>query len=176
MLLSFQCKMEIDEVNTLRQEKQKQRLMLVFFINDGHNPELTVIQILIWRWFVPCSWVPDLDMLLSLYIDYAPFSQTHWKNNVIAYKQLCITQFRNTFQYQWVLDTSEQERQLRQNYDKYLALCAMLCRSLFVLLSFFIWPLCCLFFFELRIQITLLLSLAIALILFCISQSQVCVQ
>lgn len=49
MLLSFQCKMEIDEVNTLRQEKQKQRLMLVFFINDGHNPELTVIQILIWR-------------------------------------------------------------------------------------------------------------------------------
>ena len=32
------------------------------------------------------------------------------------------------------------------------------CRSLFVLLSFFFWPLCCLFFFDLRILITLLVS------------------
>jgi hypothetical protein len=39
----------MDEVNTLRQEKQQQRLILVFFINDEHSPELTVIQILIWR-------------------------------------------------------------------------------------------------------------------------------
>jgi hypothetical protein len=31
----------------------------------------------------------------------------------------------------------------------------MFCRSLFVLLSFFFWPLCCLYFFDLRILITL---------------------
>jgi hypothetical protein len=30
----------------------------------------------------------------------------------------------------------------------------MFCRSLFVLLYFFFWPLCCLFFFDLRILIT----------------------
>ena len=30
----------------------------------------------------------------------------------------------------------------------------MFCRSLFVLLYFFFWPLCCLFFFDIRIPIT----------------------
>jgi hypothetical protein len=34
----------------------------------------------------------------------------------------------------------------------------MFCRSLFVLLSFFLWLLCCLFFFDLRILITSLIS------------------
>jgi hypothetical protein len=34
----------------------------------------------------------------------------------------------------------------------------MLCRSLFVLLSFFLWPLCCLFFFDIRILIAPLVS------------------
>jgi hypothetical protein len=34
----------------------------------------------------------------------------------------------------------------------------MFCRSLFVLLSFFFWPLCCLFFFDIRILITPLVS------------------
>ena len=32
----------------------------------------------------------------------------------------------------------------------------MFCRSLFVLLYFFFWPLCCLFFFDIRILITTL--------------------
>ena len=39
-----------------------------------------------------------------------------------------------------------------------LFFCAMFCRSLFVLLSSFCWPLCCLFFFDLRILITPLIS------------------
>ena len=30
----------------------------------------------------------------------------------------------------------------------------MICKSLFVLLNFFFWPLCCLFFFDIRILIT----------------------
>ena len=34
----------------------------------------------------------------------------------------------------------------------------MFCRSLFVLLSFFFWSLCCLFFFDIRILITPLVS------------------
>jgi hypothetical protein len=34
----------------------------------------------------------------------------------------------------------------------------MFCRSLFVLLCFFIWPLCCLFFFDIRIMIAPLVS------------------
>jgi hypothetical protein len=34
----------------------------------------------------------------------------------------------------------------------------MFCRSLFVLLHFFFWPLCCLFFFDIRILITPLVS------------------
>jgi hypothetical protein len=34
----------------------------------------------------------------------------------------------------------------------------MFCRSLFVLLYFFIWPLCCMFFFDIRILITPLVS------------------
>jgi hypothetical protein len=39
----------------------------------------------------------------------------------------------------------------------------MFCRSLFVLLLFFLCPLCCLFFFDIRILITPLVSLPIAL-------------
>jgi hypothetical protein len=35
-----------------------------------------------------------------------------------------------------------------------LVFCVLFCRSLFVLLSFLFWPLCCLFFFDLRILIT----------------------
>jgi hypothetical protein len=34
----------------------------------------------------------------------------------------------------------------------------MFCRSLFVFLYFFFWPLCCLFFFDIRILITPLVS------------------
>jgi hypothetical protein len=37
--------------------------------------------------------------------------------------------------------------------DEYLSFMCMLCRSLFVRLYFF-WPLCCLFFFDIRILIT----------------------
>ena len=37
----------------------------------------------------------------------------------------------------------------------------MFCRSLFVLLYLFFWPLCCLFFFDIRILITLWYLLAI---------------
>jgi hypothetical protein len=40
----------------------------------------------------------------------------------------------------------------------YLVICVFLCRSLFVLLYCFFWPLCCLFFFDIRILITPLLS------------------
>ena len=39
-----------------------------------------------------------------------------------------------------------------------LVFCVTFCRSLFVLLSFFFWPLCCLSFFDLRILITPLVS------------------
>jgi len=39
-----------------------------------------------------------------------------------------------------------------------LVLCEMFCRSLFVVLSVFFWPLCCLSFFDLQIQITPLVS------------------
>ena len=39
-----------------------------------------------------------------------------------------------------------------------LVFCVVFGRSLFVLLSFFIWPLCCLSFVDLRIQITHLVS------------------
>jgi hypothetical protein len=37
----------------------------------------------------------------------------------------------------------------------YLVICVFYCRSLFVLLYFFFWPLCCLFFFDVWILITL---------------------
>ena len=39
-----------------------------------------------------------------------------------------------------------------------LSFMCIFCRSLFVLLSFFIWSLCCLFFFDIRILITPLVS------------------
>jgi hypothetical protein len=39
-----------------------------------------------------------------------------------------------------------------------LSFMCMFCRSLFVLLSFFFWPLCCLFVFDLRILINPLVS------------------
>ena len=39
-----------------------------------------------------------------------------------------------------------------------LVLYFFFCRSLFVPLYFFFWPLCCLFFFDIRILITLLVS------------------
>jgi hypothetical protein len=43
---------------------------------------------------------------------------------------------------------------IQHNITQSLVFCVMFCRSLFVLLSFFLWPLCCLFFFDLRIRIT----------------------
>ena len=42
-------------------------------------------------------------------------------------------------------------------FKLFLLLC-MFCRSLFVLLYFFFWPLCCLFFFDIRILIAPLVS------------------
>ena len=42
-------------------------------------------------------------------------------------------------------------------YSIFSYLC-MFCRSLFVLLYFFFWPLCCLFFFDIQILITPLVS------------------
>jgi hypothetical protein len=39
-----------------------------------------------------------------------------------------------------------------------LVFCVMFCRSLFVIFSFFFWPLCCLSFFDLRILINPLVS------------------
>jgi hypothetical protein len=39
-----------------------------------------------------------------------------------------------------------------------LVFCVVFCRSLFVILSFFFWSLCCLFFFDLRILIIPLVS------------------
>jgi uncharacterized protein with PQ loop repeat len=42
----------------------------------------------------------------------------------------------------------------------------MFCRLLFILLHFFFWPLCCLFFFNLRIMITSLVSSNSSLFLF----------
>jgi hypothetical protein len=53
---------------------------------------------------------------------------------------------------------------LRNNWKKNqslirsLVFCVMFCRSLFVLLYFFSWRLCCLSFFDLRILITILVS------------------
>ena len=41
-----------------------------------------------------------------------------------------------------------------------LVVCVMFCRSLFVVFSFFFWPLCCLFFFDLLILINSLVSLS----------------
>jgi len=41
----------------------------------------------------------------------------------------------------------------RVHVTRSLVLYVMFCRSLFVFLSFFFWPLCCLFFFDLRILI-----------------------
>jgi hypothetical protein len=42
---------------------------------------------------------------------------------------------------------------------RFLVLWCMFCRSLFVLLYIFFWPLCCLLFFDIRILLTLLVSL-----------------
>ena len=47
-----------------------------------------------------------------------------------------------------------------QHFVMIFCLMCMFCRSLFVILSFFFWPLCCLFFFNIRILITPLVSSA----------------
>ena len=46
------------------------------------------------------------------------------------------------------------------NVARSLVFCVMFCRSLFVLVSFIFWPLCCLSFFDLQILITPLASLS----------------
>ena len=43
-------------------------------------------------------------------------------------------------------------------FDVIFSFICMFCRSLFVLLYFFFWPLCCLFFFDIRFLITPLVS------------------
>ena len=52
----------------------------------------------------------------------------------------------------------------------------MFCRSLFVILYFFFWPLCCLFFFDIRIMIAPLISSnsSITVIKFVSDLQQVC--
>ena len=59
---------------------------------------------------------------------------------------------------QWV-PLVEQEHELTPGscYAIFSFIC-MFCRSLFVLLYFFFWPLCCLFFFDIRILIAPLVS------------------
>ena len=47
-----------------------------------------------------------------------------------------------------------------------LVFCVVFCRSLFVFLSLFFWPLYCLFFFDLRILITSLVSSKMFLFIF----------
>jgi hypothetical protein len=49
-----------------------------------------------------------------------------------------------------------------------LVLCVVFCRSSFVLLSYFVWPLCCLFLFYLRILITSLCYLQTLLTSLCL--------
>ena len=44
------------------------------------------------------------------------------------------------------------------NVNVSLVFCVMFCRSLFILLYFFCWPLYCLFFFDLRLLIAPLLN------------------
>ena len=44
-------------------------------------------------------------------------------------------------------------------FTRSLVFCVMFCRSLFVLLSFFCWSLYCLFFFDIRLLISLISSL-----------------
>ena len=43
-------------------------------------------------------------------------------------------------------------------FTRSLVLCVMFSRSLFVVLYVFFWPLCCLFFSELRLPVTSLVS------------------
>ena len=53
-------------------------------------------------------------------------------------------------------------------YSNFSFIC-MFCRSLFVLLYFFFWPLCCLFFFDIQILITsfwYLLAIVLLIILY----------
>jgi hypothetical protein len=43
-------------------------------------------------------------------------------------------------------------------FDIFKRFCVVFCRSLFVRLSFFLWPLCCLFFIDLQVLTTPLVS------------------
>jgi len=47
-----------------------------------------------------------------------------------------------------------------------LVVFSLICKSLFVLLYFFFWPLCCLFFFDLQILITSLVSSTLLALLY----------
>jgi hypothetical protein len=58
----------------------------------------------------------------------------------------------------WIILSSLSISQLTTLMSIFSFIC-MVCRSLFVLLFFFLWPLCCLFFFDIRILITPLGSL-----------------
>jgi hypothetical protein len=77
-----------------------------------------------------------VHIILIVYL----YLNCHWKSNNRT-TILCLYQVRT-----WIRVTRS------------LVLCVMFCRSLFVLLYLFFWPLCCLFIFDIRILITPLVS------------------
>ena len=61
---------------------------------------------------------------------------------------------------------------IRVRVARSLVFCVMFCRSLFVILTFFFWPVCCLFFSDLRNLSTPLVSSNFSFLFFSVTQIQ----
>ena len=90
----------------------------------------------------------------------------------VSYSNVCLTpistifQFYRGGQFYWLRKTNDLPQITDTLYHRILvgfvlldlSFMCMFCRSLFVVLYFSFWPLCCLFFFDLRILVTPLVS------------------
>jgi hypothetical protein len=85
----------------------------------------------------------------------------HSIQNVFSWEFACWSKraltWKQTYQ-TWYATSGVPEFTPGSCYSIFSFIC-MFCRSLFVLLYFFFWPLCCLFFFDIRILIAPLVSL-----------------
>jgi hypothetical protein len=105
---------------------------------------LTLTEYLCYKWPRICSVTRNHNLVLSSFMTY---HRVFDKSNA-TWSKKCLP-FRNTRIRPWFFVIS--------CYSIFSFIC-MFSKSLFVLLCFFFWPLCCLFFFDLRLLITPLVS------------------
>ena len=78
-----------------------------------------------------------------------------WTCTLLRIFEISVSETKMTNDYHFVCQTDANSCESRDSCYSIFSFICMCCRSLFDLLYFFFWPLCCLFFFDIWIMIPL---------------------